>query len=207
MPFKAPTVSEPLRSDLQHAHAARHDQGYDPLYALAFSAREVGWSLGSLAEVVGVTRESIRQWANRGEQVYGSPPLTVTPPPTPPMTKAEQNRAERTMARLVSESREDKMIAARLPRLLEVKEVAESLRGPSSHSPEKAAASAEYTALIHECLDAGIRATRLAKALDIEVVTIYARLRRGGYRPLAPSEVEHQRFPSWSPVAEAAMAS
>ena len=200
MPFKAPRLPDDVAAQFREAHDNRNTVGFDQLYALSHAARDAGWSLGSIASSLDVTRESVRLWSVRGEEMGLR--LIVPPPPTPPTTKADMIRIERARVRDRVETRETTALATRLPRLLELQEDAEGLRGPSTTNPEKASASQEYTALINEAVEAGVRVSTLAKALNIEVVTIYTRLRRGGYRPLAPSEVKHGRYPSWSPVSE-----
>lgn len=187
-------------AQLKAAHDRRREDGFEPLYLLVVSLRSAGWSLASIAQPLGVTRESVRLWHNHGVDL-GLPVVTM-PAPAPTGQARERLRREKmTIARVTQRSREQKTLDELLPKLKAVQEEAQSLRGPSSTNPEKAKASAEYTALLDEALRRGVRSSRLASELGIQVVTIYARLRRGGYRQAAPSE----EAPQWAngPLAKA----
>lgn len=167
---------------------------YGPLVAL----HEAGWSLASLAQPLGVTREAVRLWLKYAE-VLNPPRQPALPPPLSPFARAaaEATRAAAEAAgasRISQEQAVDEAIERILPQLLALQEDARSLRGPSTSSPFYAEASAQYTSLLHEAVAAGVPVVRLANALQVQKATIYSRLRRGGYRKMAPSE--HR--PQWA---------
>lgn len=161
------------------------------LYPLLLSLHEAGWSLAALAAPFGVTRESIRLWLNRARDA-GAAIVAVPAPPAETAGQASE-REHRAAAQLRREASKA-LIAEYLPRLKELQGDAQALRGPSESNARQAAASAEYTRLLNEVISRGASPTPLARALGIQVVTINARLRRGGYRRPAPSE----RQPRWA---------
>lgn len=191
--YQKQVIPEPLRTEMRTAYegqrAGKH--GWAPLHTLLLSARNAGWTLHALGDACGVTREAVRQWLLVAELNPGLP-LVEVPEPEHYVTQDEE-RIARSQA---AENRQQELLSKFLPRLLELQHDAESLRGPSTSNPTKAAASAEYTRLLHEAMEAGARPSRLARELNIQIVTIYARLRRGGYRKTAPSESD--RTPGWA---------
>lgn len=190
---RAPTVPEPLRTELRTAYENQGTIGYEALYTYLTAARRAGWSLASLGEACGVTREAVRQWLLVADLNSDLEQIEV---PGPPVRQTKENLRHQRMHE--AEVEQQALLDKFLPRLLSLQPDAEALRGPSSSSPLKAAASAEYTRLIHEALEAGVRPSRLARALEVRVVTLYARLRRGGYKKAAPSEIRRGKIPQWS---------
>lgn len=187
-------IPEPLRTELRVAYEGQRAgvHGSTPLHTLLLSARNAGWTLQALGEACGVTREAVRQWLLVAE-LHTDLPVVDVPEPEHYVT-LEEERLNRSVN---AELEQVELLEHYLPLLRAVKGDAESLRGPSASNPKKAAASVEYTRLLNEALEMGLRPSRLAKELDIQIVTIYARLRRGGYRPLAPSE--KSRLTGWKP--------
>lgn len=166
----------------------------EELYPLLLALNEAGWSLASLAAPFGVTREAIRIWLNTGRAVTTERAIVDGPPLTPTQVEDRARRADAKNRREDRKMREEAALFELLPQLKALQSDARALRGPSDSSPTFAAASAEYTRLLNEAINRGVTATRLAKELEIQPVTIYARLRRGGYRHTAPSE----RQPNWA---------
>lgn len=187
-----PTLSARTTERLRDAHARRETDGYEALYALVAALRTAGWPLASIATPLGVSREIIRIWANRATEL-DLPAVTVEMPnrAVPKATIESEQAAARKTSRL---RREKTVLERNLPRLKELQPDAEALRGPSSHNPAGAAASAEYTRLIDETLRSGVRGRVLAEALGVQQITLNARLRRSGLRKTAPSE----KIPSWA---------
>jgi hypothetical protein len=177
---------------LKWAHDTREDRGFNELYALVRSLRAAGWPLASISFPLGVSRETPRIWENKAIELG----LPLVPVPTCIREKSvDQLRIER--AQLLREERlerERAALEAFLPRLLALQPQAEALRGPSWASPENAAASAEYTRLLHETIQAGVRGQVLADALGVAKITVYARLRRSGLHKTSPSE----KVPTWA---------
>ena len=189
------TLSTTTSDRLVAAHNRRFEDGYVSLYALVAALRASGWTLQAIATPLGVSREMVRQW-QIGSESMDLPPVTVEPM-VKMMTKEEIHR-EGVSARLRErDRREIAILEDYLPRLKELKPMAEALRGPSRFNPEGAAASAEYTRLIDEALRAGLRAPVLAEALGVQHITLMARLRRSGLRQTAPSE----KVPAWAKTA------
>lgn len=143
--------------------------------------RAEGWTLQSIAELLGWTRERVRQVASsRSVEVaqalaekYG---LVV---PTPP------NKPERPRREFVEPSPEV------LARLLELQPVARLVR---SHSPNYRAEGEEYTRLLnHAHAVEGVTLYRLAKRLGVTHGAIRFRLARYGYkRPVNASSKVYQ---------------
>jgi len=178
---------------LKEAHGRRETDGTEPLFALVLALRRAGWTLQSIADPLDVSREIVRQWQKRAEEME-LPTVTVESPPAAQVPKATIE-AEQAEARRTARDRvEAEVLARNLPRMLELQPTAEGLRGPSMFNPQGAAASAEYTRLIDQTLKGGVRGRVLAEALGVQQITLHARLRRSGLRKTAPSE----KVPSWA---------
>lgn len=190
--MSTPTLSPRTAERLKDAHARRDTDGPEALYALVQGLRVAGWSLGAIATPLGVSREIVRVWATKASTM-GLPPVTVETP-TRAVPKATIEAEEANARRDARDRREQSILTANLPRLKALQADAESLRGPSAFSPERASASREYTKLIDETLKAGVRGRVLAEALGVQQITLHARLRRSGLRKTAPSE----KVPSWA---------
>lgn len=187
-----PTLSPSTTQRLKDAHARRETDGFEPLLALVAALRDAGWPLASIANPLAVSREIVRVWAKRAAAMDLQP---VTVEPVPVVVSAATIDSEKSEARrLTRDRREAEVLARNLPRLQELKPIAEALRGPSMFSPKEAAASAEYTRLLDETVRAGVRTRVVAEALGIQIITINARLRRSGLRKTAPTE----RVPGWA---------
>lgn len=132
--------------------------------------RDAGWTLQSIAELLGWTRERVRQVASSRSvetakalaEKYG---LVV---PTPPL------KPERAPRQFVEPSPDT------LARLLELKPMAMAVR---SHSPDFRAEAEEYTRLLnHAHAVEGVTLYRLAKRLGVTHGAIRFRLARYGYK-------------------------
>lgn len=187
-----PTLSAATTARLKAAHEDRRE--YEPgLLAIVVALRDAGWPLQSIAEPLGVSREIVRVWQRKAADLTDLPRVSVEAPPDY-VTKEEIYSEEVAMRRMARDAREARILADALPRLRALKADAEALRGPSRHDPVKSGASREYTDLLNATLAKGVRTRVLAEALGIKEITIHARLRRGGYRKMAPSESR----PAWA---------
>lgn len=199
-----PELPPRLTGLLRTAQLNREVSGSRPFLALVLSLRRAGWPLSSIALATGVSREAVRQWHNAAEAMGMDLDLPEVPSPPPAnKTKEQLQREESARRRKVEEARQQAILDMVLPGLLEVKEMAEGLRGPSECNPARAAASALYTRRLHEAVEMDVNQAQLARALGIKPVTIAARLRRGGYRPKAPSEKSPLPYYADGPYATA----
>jgi len=179
---RVPVLPEDI---VQHLKTIRGD-GTPEFNATVHALVSAGWTLASISAPLGATRESVRLWSNRGA---AGPSVEV--PAAPPSAAARdtaRRRQELDAERRGRKGRELDALQEYLPKLRELQPSAQSLRGPSASSEYYASASAEYTRLLAEAIDAGAPVVRLAEALGIKTVTIHARLRRWGYRKASPSE-------------------
>lgn len=198
--MSTPTLSTRTAERLRAAHAMREEDASETLYAFVRALRAQGWSLAAIAAPMGVSREMVRLWQLKAEEM-DLPSVTVEALPERPIPKATIE-AEEVAARAAARERlERKWLDKNLPRMLELKPAAEALRGPSVFNPIGASASREYTRLINETLDAGVRQRVLADALGVKQVTLNRR-RRLGKGKTAPSEkVSSWARPDWPKTA------
>jgi len=139
--------------------------------AYIVALRLKGWTLASIAEVAGVTRERVRQIVNSWEETDNLVMLAVAdlPQPLPPLKKVKTKR-------VYTEPSEDT-----LARLLELQPIAEKYR--ANAAPEVKAAALEYTQLIdHANRIEGVPLYRLAKRLGKTHGALRFRLARYGLR-------------------------
>ena len=128
--------------------------------------RRAGWTLQSISEVTGVTRERVRQVAE--STVGDSTPLDGLPVPSPPLKPV---RKPRTYV---------EPDPVKLARLLELQPLAQQNR----HSTEEfRRAAEEYTALVWEVHNQdGVTLYRLAMRLGLTHGALRFRLARYGYK-------------------------
>jgi transcriptional regulator with XRE-family HTH domain len=130
--------------------------------------RNQEWSLQSLADVHGVTRERIRQICN-GDYETSAREVSVAgfPLPTPPLKPVREKK-------IYAEPRADA-----LAKMLELQPLAQQVR---SHSPRYRKEAEEYSALIYETYKQdGVSLFRLAKYLGVTHGSLRFRLARYGY--------------------------
>lgn len=132
----------------------------------AAALRATGWTLASIAEASGISRERVRQVAT---SVF-SPVGIAGPLPTPPLRPAPKGPKEYA-----------KPDPAKLARLLELKPLARKVTGSSKNNRT---AGEEYSKLIAEVhLKDGVPLYRLAKYLDVTAGALRSRLARYEYLP------------------------
>lgn len=165
------TLPDEVRSRTAELQATLSPADWKALRAAyATTLRRAGWTLQSVSELFGWTRERVRQVANATGEVtartlvehYGLavPELPMRPKRVPPT--------------YVEPSPET------LARLLELKPMAMSVR---SNSPKFRVEAEEYTRLLnHAHLVEGVTLYRLAKRLGVTHGAIRFRLARYGYK-------------------------
>lgn len=145
------------------------------IYSLAL--REQGWTLQSIAEATGVTRERVRQVTNALIDSSGWEPgdakrVAVSrysvPLPTPP------EKATKSPREYVEPDPE------KLKRLLELQPFAQQVRANSPQYREEAEAYTKLIAEVH--LEDGVTLYRLAKNLGLTHGALRFRLARYGYK-------------------------
>lgn len=136
------------------------DQGSRNLYISALRKR--GWTLQSISDATGVTRERVRQIAEKVSESSSLPEV-----PEPPLKPVKVRRVYREPD------------TVKLARLLELQPIAQQNR---HHGGDKAVAE-EYTALIWEVHNEdGVTLYRLAKRLGLTHGALRFRLARYGYK-------------------------
>lgn len=137
------------------------------LYSAAL--RQAGWTLASISEVTGVTRERIRQVVEQsGPDARASLPARL-PVPSPPVKTIRERKV------YVEPD------ARKLARLLELQPIAQQNRHNSDAEQRRAAE--EYTRLVWEVHNQdGVTLYRLAKRLGVTHGALRFRLARYGYK-------------------------
>lgn len=133
--------------------------------------KEEGWSLESIGQAVGVTREMIRLIVDKLDQTPFQLMLSVASYPVP-----KRARIERVVYRKTPIDPEALKV------LKELHATATLLRGKSVKNRAEAE---EFTRLIHEQTLLGVSTYTLAKELGLTVGAINLRLIRYGYRKTA----------------------
>ena len=160
-----------LPTEVQDAFAALGDDlETRNVYSLAL--REQAWTLQSIAEATGVTRERVRQVTNALELDKGIATAKARelnlPLPTPP-TKPVRPKRE-----FIEPDPE------KLARMLELQPLAQQVR---ANSPQYREEAEEYTRLIAEChLEDKVTLYRLAMRLGLTHGALRFRLARYGYK-------------------------
>lgn len=136
--------------------------------AYMYALRGAGWTLQSISESSGLTRERVRQivkdFGENGDTVAN----VAGPVPTPPSKAVKEPR------QYVEPDPE------KLARLLALKPIAQRVR---SNSPNHREEAEEYTKLIAEVhMTDGVPLYRLAKRLDVSHGALRFRLARYGYK-------------------------
>jgi hypothetical protein len=136
--------------------------------------RDSGWTLGSIAEPLGVSREWVRQLVNSVDDPEHSFAVANSRgflPPLPPQRMEDEERKETVRAD------PDPDVVARM---IELQPYAQQVR---SNSPKYRAEGEEYTALLaSEHLERGVPLLRIAKALRVTHSGLNHRLVRYGYK-------------------------
>jgi predicted transcriptional regulator len=131
--------------------------------------KQKGWTLQSMADELGVTREMIRLHV-KGADLTDTTVASYLPLPDLPVIVTE---------RVVHEP--IKPDSAIVDRLKELQPLAQKVR---SSSPNFRVEAEEYTALIAKEVERGVPVYQLAKALGVTYSALLFRLTRYGYKPV-----------------------
>ena len=132
--------------------------------------RSAGWTLSSISDVIGLSRERVRQICATPHDESTKAEFYIPEPP---------RYAEKTVRVYVEPKPET------LARLLELQPMAQQVR---SSSPRFRAEAEEYTSLLnHAHTVEGVTLYRLGKRLGITHSAIRFRLTRYGYKPITAS--------------------
>ena len=137
--------------------------------AYATKLSKAGWTLQSIGNELGLTRESIRLYESAKSNDETQVQLAIKHLPIPSVPEVE---VYKEYVKKIEPSAE--LIA----QLKELKNKASLVRGKSSKHREEAE---EYSRLIYEAIQSGITGYRLAKELGITPSAITFRLVRYGY--------------------------
>lgn len=129
--------------------------------------RQAHWTLQSISEAAGVTRERVRQIVERDQHLPTTAALTF-PVPTPP------EKAQKAPKVYVEPDPE------KLARLLELQPFAQKVRGKSPQYREEAEEYSRIVADVH--LNDHVPLYRLAKRLGVTHSALRFRLTRYGYK-------------------------
>lgn len=170
------------RSLLLDAKESAAEHGWtDEAVAAVHAARDAGWTLQEIGDVIGVTREFIRQLYNRevdpAAEVAGFPER-------PPRPKKHKPTPKHILWRqLVS----DEEIAE----LAELAKVSKWRR--AGGDPEIAAAAEDFWGRVNHLVTIGVPHTSLSKLIGLSAATVRMGLGRYGYRPAPPSQRQRHR--------------
>lgn len=161
-----PVLVLPKRIQTELKLAARLDDRH-VLDSLLREIAEKGWGYQPSATALGLSRQTVFERAQRGSLgLPGLPevPLAREPRPEPPeLTQDEKER------------------------LSQLQEQAVQLRGFHKDDDPLRKASEELSALIDELTQRKITYAQIGEVLQVEPMTVRARLRRHGYRTTEPS--------------------
>lgn len=146
-----------------------------------------GYTLEAMAEVIGVTRERVRQLVSQAEPVAGLPPVVGMPvPPVPlPWPTHVPERWNRWPRPTLSDSERTHLIG--LHRL------GTQLRGQCGENDPRRIASEELTSELHRLVDeVGFTYNEVEGILGVRHGTVRARLARHGYRSQPPSQSKYR---------------
>jgi hypothetical protein len=136
--------------------------------------REAGYTLQEIGEVVGISRERVRQRVTDKPYSYvGLPSVRVrelAPVPSKPVTKKLHVSPE------VAEQ------------LREMRDICSTVNGGTAADDPRRQVSVEFTAILANLVERGVTVYELAKALGCNHQAIYGRLARHGYRTPVPSQ-------------------
>lgn len=152
---------------------------YDPdvIAAHIVALRKAGWTLDSIAQPLGMSRERVRQIGNTIIDVPGALELSASHdlddvPPAPPRVTKASTRVKRAPS--------PRPLPENLARMLELQPLVRQVRANSSAYRSEAE---EYTRLINEeYANRGVTLYRLAKELGVTHGALRFRLVRYGYK-------------------------
>lgn len=161
------------------------------LRAALAATRRAGWTLETIGNALGLSRERIRQI------VAGARPddvctITIPSPPPPPLTKQKLARAARKPKPRLTEQEKAELAAL----------IGQGrANGVSSPDHPAVLAGMKLAKLINDHMDRGVSVSDIAQACGVTDAAIYLRLGRYGYRPVPPSQRKNSS--SSGPIAVA----
>ncbi|MEU0818949.1 hypothetical protein [Streptomyces mirabilis] len=172
-----PVVPDDFQVVLQQMRSNR-----DPRLAAVFHVAKLnGWTLRSLGDAVGVSRERVRQMIARldFDASVPLPEVPSAPRREPPATKPPKPvvRVEPGVAE----------------KLREMQRIAAKVNGATPADDPARQVSEEFTAALDAAIRQGVTIAELARTLDVAYHTITHRLARHGYRRGAPSQ-DHNAY-------------
>ena len=154
----------------------------DAFLSTIAAARNQGWTLQSLGEAVGLSRERIRQLLYIEDRWWGRPPIAVPDAPPRPLTKRDTTRLERATRPGRPSLTDDEKAELR------------GLQGKANASsrmrPDHPAvlAGCQLAALMDGHLKRGCSLADVAAGAGVTRAAVVLRLGRFGYRSLPPSQ-------------------
>jgi predicted transcriptional regulator len=138
--------------------------------AYATKLSEAGWTLQSIANELGLTREAIRLYAKFDSNNETGVQLVIKHLPIPPIPHVEVYKQQ------------IKRVAIDPDVLTRLQELHDKARQVRSSSPKYREEAEEFMALVKQLVDSGVTTYRVASSLGITPAAINSRLVRYGYR-------------------------
>lgn len=175
-PARKPVVTEPFRGLLREMREER-----DPrLPAVLHVANLNGWTLQSLGDAVGITREWVRRLIQSA-----TPDESMDLPDVPMAPRAQVAAPKQSKPRL----RIKPEIA---DRLREMRRVAATVNGGTPADAPERRVSEELSAALDSLVRQGVTVYEIARTLGVTQGAIAGRLARHGYRTATPSQEKHR---------------
>lgn len=169
-----PGIPRHGKSMLLDARELADNYGWvDTAVAVIHAARDAGWTLQEIGDVLGVTREFVRQL-----YVRESSDTVVGFPVKPPRPKRPHNPPRYVRWRQLVSNTE-------LSALIDLRDKAKRVR--SNRNPEAVAAAEELYRRVAEFARAGVPVTWLSRQMGLSPRTLSFGLVRYGYAPPPPS--------------------
>jgi hypothetical protein len=161
------TVAKLVEMHEACVEAGRHaDVENDALNTYIATLRNAGWTLAAIAEGLTMTREAVRLRQGKATHIDSRAAVPPVPVKVKPAKWVRPVIPEQTLGVL-----------------LELKEQARLVNGPTPLDSPLRVASERYSELLAEQVLAGIATSRIAKQLGVTPMAIRARLARHGYLP------------------------
>jgi hypothetical protein len=171
-------VNQVLPGDFAALLAQMHKDHDSRLSMVLLVSRLNGWTLKSLGDALGVSRQAIEHRVNRASMSAG---VDLPEVPLPPRKPAAVRKASRRRLLVSDELAE---------RLRGMAELAATVNGGTPADAPERRISEELSALLHSLIKQGVTAYHLAQVLGVTVFAVTTRLGRHGYGPLPASQAD-----------------